>query len=117
MREALANALVHRLIESANVSAKGFRIRYRLSSGAAAGLASAVVYRRNTSREIEMSVVAHVREHGRITNRIVQNLFGVGTPRASAILGNLVERQVLQRISEASRGPTVEYGPGRLYPD
>ena len=105
------------LIEPVNASASGHRLRYRLSKAASAGLGSAIEYRRNTGRDIERSVVAHVREHGRITNRVVRNLFGVGTPRASVILRNLVEGQVLERTSESTRGPAVEYGPGRLMTD
>lgn len=105
------------LIEAVNPSARGARrSRYRLSREAAAGFGAAVVHRpkRNTAREIEDSVVAHVRKHGRITNRVIRNLFGVNTPRASVILRDLVERQVLERTSRATRGPTVEYGPGPL---
>ena len=105
------------LIEPVNASASGHRIRYRLSRAAYARLGSAVAHRRNTGREIEVTVVAYVREHGRITNRIVRNLFGVGTPRASVILRSLVERHVLERTSEAARGPAVEYGPGPLVAD
>ena len=105
------------LVEPVNASASSHRIRYRLSKAASAGLGSAVAHRRNTGREIEGTVVAYVREHGRITNRIVRSLFGVGTPRASVILRNLVERQVLERTSEAARGPAVEYGPGPLLAD
>ena len=33
------------------------------------------------------------------------------------ILRILVERQVLERTSEAARGPAVEYGPGPLLAD
>ena len=105
------------LIEPVNASASGHRIRYRLSKAASSGLGSAVEHRRNSSRDVERSVEAYVREHGRITNRIVRNLFGVGTPRASVILRKLVERQVLERTSDAARGPTVEYGPGPLMTD
>lgn len=67
------------LIEPVNASARGHRIRYRLSVAASSGLGSAVEHRRNNSRDIERSVVGYVREHGRITNRIVRSLFGVGT--------------------------------------
>lgn len=102
------------LIEPVNTSASRPRIRYRLSRFASAGLGSAVEHRRHTGYEIEQGVSAHVRKHGRITNRVVRNLFGVGTPRASAILRGLVERQVLERTSESTRGPSVEYGPGPL---
>ena len=105
------------LIEPVKAAASGHRIRYCLSENASSGLGSTVKHRRNTSREIERSVVEHVREHGRITNRVVRNLFGVGTPRASVILRNLVERRILERTSEARRGPSVEYGPGPLMTD
>ncbi len=105
------------LIEPVNASASGRRIRYRLSKAASAGLGSAVEHRRNTVRDVERSVEAYVKEHGRITNRVVRSLFGVGTPRASVILRNLVARQILERTSDATRGPTVEYGPGPLMID
>ncbi|MCY4622935.1 MAG: putative DNA binding domain-containing protein [bacterium] len=100
------------LIEPVHPIARGRPIRYRLSKGASVGLGSAVQHRRHAGHEIEAAVVAHVREHGRITNRVVRKMFGVGTPRASAILRGLVESQVLTRTSDASRGPSVEYGPG-----
>ncbi len=100
------------LIEPVHPIARGRPIRYRLSKGASVGLGSAVRHRRHAGHEIEAAVVAHVREHGRITNRVVRKMFGVGTPRASAILRGLVESQVLTRTSDASRGPSVEYGPG-----
>ena len=102
------------LIEPAGPVARGHRIRYRLSKAASTGLGSAVQHRRHTGHQIEAAVVAHVREHGRITNRVVRNMFGVGTPRASVILRGLVESEVLVRTSDAGRGPAVEYGPGPL---
>lgn len=102
------------LIEPVNPTARGRRIRYRLSKAASAGLGSAVRHRRHTGHEIKEAVVAYVREHGRITNRVVRTMFGVGTPRASAILRGFVESNILARASAASRGPAVEYGPGPL---
>jgi len=102
------------LIEPINPTARGRRIRYRLSKAASTGLGSAVQHRRHTGQEIEEAVVAYVREHGRITNRVVRNMFGVGTPRASAILRGFVESGVLLRTSDARRGPAVQYGPGPL---
>ena len=56
-------------------------------------------------------------EHGRITNGDVRSLFGVGAPRASVILRDLVQVMTLERTSESSRGPGVEYGPGLLFED
>ncbi|MCY3807111.1 MAG: transcriptional regulator [bacterium] len=105
------------LIESVGASANGALARYRLSRVAAAGLGIAVAHRRHSSSEIEAAVIAHLLEHGRITNRDVRGLFRVGSPRASVVLRELVERQILERISESDRGPAVEYGPGPLAPD
>ena len=104
------------LIERASGSAGGARARYRLSKGAIAGLTTAVTYRRHSSSEIERAVLAHLVEHGRITNRVVRSLFGVSTPRASVILRELVNTGLLERTSEVSRGPAVVYGPGPLLP-
>ena len=109
--ERIAGALPP-LIEPIHPIAHGRQIRYRLSKAASAGLGSAVQRLRHTAHEIRASVIEHVREHGRITNRVVRNMFGVGTPRASAILRGLVESRILVRTSDASRGPAVEYGPG-----
>lgn len=104
------------LITSINVAGDIARWRYRLSARATAGLGTAVAHRRYSGDEIEAAVVAHVLEHGRITNQIVRSLFGVGTPRASAILRGLVDRGMVERTSQASRGPGVEYGPGPEMP-
>lgn len=105
------------LIEPLQASASASRLRYRLSGATSAGLASAVVHRRHTRREIAERVVAYVSEHGRITNADVRNLFNVGTPRASVILRDLVQAMTLERTSDSSRGPGVEYGPGLLFED
>lgn len=104
------------LIEPASGPAGGARARYRLSKGAIAGLTTAVTSRRHSSIEIERAVLAYLVEHGRITNQVVRALFGVGTPRASVILRDLVNTGLLERTSEAKRGPAVEYGPGPLLP-
>ena len=90
-------------------------MRYRLTRSASDGLASAVVNRRHSKREIAEKVVAHVAEHGRITNGDVRALFSVGTPRASVILRDLVEAMTLERTSDSRRGPAVEYGPGPAF--
>ena len=105
------------LIEPLHASASTSRVRYRLSDASSAGLASAVVHRRHTKREIAERVVAYVSEHGRITNADVRSLFNVGTPRASVILRDLVQAMTLERTSDSSRGPAVEYGPGLLFED
>ena len=105
------------LIEPLRASASTSRVRYRLTGATSSGLASAVVHRRHTRREIAEKVVAYVSAHGRITNADVRSLFNVGTPRASAILRDLVQVMTLERTSDSSRGPAVEYGPGLLFED
>lgn len=105
-------AAASRLIEPVDAPKNEARVRYRLSPDALAGLSSAVAHHRHSSGRIETMVTEYVLEHGRITNRDVRSLFRVGTPRASAILRDLVGQQILRRTSEAKRGPAVEYGPG-----
>jgi ATP-dependent DNA helicase RecG len=90
---------------------------YRLRGEALRALGSAVSYQRRTVDELDRKVIAHVREYGKVTNRTVQNLFDVGVQRARDILRDLVQRQVLLKISEQERGPGVEYGPGPRFPD
>ncbi len=102
------------IIKPVNIRATGSRVRYRLSALAASGLGSAVRHRRNNVDQIRERVTAQVRTHGVVSNRVVRNMFGVGTPRASAILREMVGQQLLERTSEATRGPSVEYGPGPL---
>src|SRR5207247_6686447 len=66
--------------------------------------------------ELDRKVVAHVQEYGRITNQTVRNLLDVDVYRAADILGDLVGREILVKTSRASRGPSVEYGPGAQFP-
>ena len=104
------------LITSMNSSTDVTRVRYRLAARVVLELGTAVAHRRYTAGEIEAAIVAHLSEHGRITNGDVRSLFGVGTPRASAILRELVDRGVIERTSRSARGPGVEYGPGPILP-
>jgi ATP-dependent DNA helicase RecG len=90
--------------------------RYRLREHAMRVLGTAVRYRRRGTDELDRKIIAHVREYGRITNRTVRNLFDVDVNRSRDILGDLVRRDVLAKTSEASRGPSVEYGPGPTFP-
>ena len=103
------------LIEPLHGSAGTSRARYRLTSSTSVGLAAAVAQRRHSRHEIAERVVAYVSEHGRITNADVRSLFNVGTPRASVILRDLVQAMILERTSDSSRGPAVEYGPGPAF--
>lgn len=79
-------------------------------------LGTAVRYRRRATDEFDRKVIEHVREYGRVTNKTVRNLFDVDVNRARDLLGDLVRREVLVKTSQASRGPSVEYGPGPRFP-
>jgi ATP-dependent DNA helicase RecG len=81
-----------------------------------AELGSAVAYHRAPSDERDRKIVEHVDEYGSINNRTVQNLFDIDVYRASAVLRDLVARDVLVRSSEQTRGNAVRYGAGPASP-
>ncbi|MBN9754516.1 MULTISPECIES: ATP-binding protein [unclassified Pseudonocardia] len=89
---------------------------YRLRGPVLAELGSAVAYHRAPSDERDRKIVEHVQEYGSINNRTVQNLFDVDVHRGSAILRELVERGVVIRTSEQTRGNAVRYSPGPEFP-
>lgn len=89
---------------------------YRLRHDAVAALGSALAYHRRDAAELEAKVVRHVREYGYINNGTVQHLLDVNVHRASAMLRDLVSRDVLAKVSEQSRGTAVRYGPGSAFP-
>jgi ATP-dependent DNA helicase RecG len=91
--------------------------RYRLRAEAMALLGTAVRYNCRLTDEVDRKIIAHVREYGKVTNRTVKNLFDVDVNRAAEILRDLVAREILVKISQATRGPSVEYGPGVAFPD
>lgn len=88
---------------------------YRLRGAILAELGPAVAYHRAPSSERERKIAEHMSEYGSINNRTVQNMFDVDVYRASAILRDLVARDILVRTSEQQRGQTVRYGPGPSY--
>ncbi len=91
--------------------------KYQLRAQALRALGPAVGYhQRRSIDELDRKVIAHVQEYERITNRTVRNIFSVDVQRAKAILADLVRREVLVKTSEATRGPSVEYGPGQSFP-
>jgi ATP-dependent DNA helicase RecG len=104
------------MLEPTRESARRSHPNYRLRSEPLQLLGSAVLYQRRTTDEIDRKIIEHVIEYGKVTNRTVRNLFDVSTGRAAGILGNLVEREILLKTSEARRGPSVEYGRGRRFP-
>ncbi|MDQ3262958.1 MAG: putative DNA binding domain-containing protein [Myxococcota bacterium] len=104
------------LLEPTRQTARRAHPSYRLRGEALKALGSAVPYQRRTIDEIDRKVLAHVVEYGKITNRTVQNLFDLGIQRARAVLADLVQRQILVKVSDHQRGPGVEYGPGLRFP-
>lgn len=104
------------VLEPTRQSARRSHPSYRLRSEALQALGSAVSYQRRTTDEIDRKVIEHVQEYGKVTNRTIRNLLDVSTPRAAAILGDLVARDLLRKTSEAQRGPSVEYGRGPGFP-
>ena len=54
--------------------------------------------------DADRQVVAHVVEHGTVTNRTVQNLFVMTVRPANAIIDDLVRREVLVNTSVQQRG-------------
>lgn len=88
---------------------------YRLRGSVLADLGSAVSYHRAPSHERDRKIIEHLHEYGSINNRTVQNLFDVDVYRGSAILRDLVEREIVVRTSEQTRGNAVKYGPGPAF--
>jgi ATP-dependent DNA helicase RecG len=106
----------HALLEPTAGSAHRRYPNYRLRGSVLAELGSAVTYHRAPTDERDRKIVEHVDEYGSINNRTVQNLFDVDVFRASAVLRDLVARDVLVRTSEQSRGNAVRYGAGPAFP-
>lgn len=104
------------LLEPTRESRARLNPTYRLTAEALRALGSAVGYSRRTVDEIDRKVIAHVTEYGRVTNRTLQNMLDVRVSRARQILADLVEREILVKISTQQRGPGVEYGPGPRFP-
>ncbi|MEQ8716724.1 MAG: ATP-binding protein [Acidimicrobiales bacterium] len=104
------------MIEPTRESGSRRKGQYRLRADALKALGTAVRYHRRTVDEIDRKVIAHLHEYGKITNRTLQNLFDIDVYRARDILADLQQREMIVRVSEAKRGPSVEYGPGPKLP-
>lgn len=104
------------ILEATRQTARRAHPAYRLRGEVLKVLGSAVDYHRRTVDELDRKVIAHVREYGRVNNRTLQNFFDVDVIRARDILSDMVERQLLVKISAQQRGPSVEYGPGPKFP-
>ncbi|MDF1488082.1 ATP-binding protein [Tessaracoccus caeni] len=104
------------LLEPTRESARRAHPRYRLREEALTALGSAVTYRRRTTDQIDRKIIELVRETGTINSRMVRILLDLDMAGASRVLSNLVDRGVLTKTSEASRGPSVTYGKGPTFP-
>ncbi len=104
------------MLEPTRQTARRKNPSYRLRGDALKELGTAVTYRRRTADEIDRKIIATVNEIGQITNGVVQALFDVKVERASRILSDLVDRDILVKTSPHERGPRVTNGPGAKFP-
>ena len=104
------------MLEPTRASVRRLLPTYRLREHVLKELGTAVSYRRRTADEIDRKIVATVSELGQITNGVVQALLDVKVVRASRILADLVDREILVKTSPHERGPRVTYGPGPRFP-
>ena len=104
------------IIETTLESRRRRKPTYRLRSPVLESLGSAVLYQRQAIEGVDIKVISHIQDYGRINNRTLRNLFDIDVHRASALLRNLQRRGLLVKTSEQQRGPAVEYGPGPQFP-
>ncbi|MEV4847801.1 RNA-binding domain-containing protein [Micromonospora matsumotoense] len=104
------------LVEPTRGTANRTQPTYRLTADALSRLGNAVAYHGRSSDEVDRKVIEHMRDYGEINNRTVQRLFDVDVYAARDILKDLVERDLLTRTSEQTRGVAVRYGPGSMFP-
>ncbi|WP_426517965.1 ATP-binding protein [Diaminobutyricibacter sp. McL0618] len=105
-----------RLLEPTRETARRARPKYRLREEALAALGPAVTYRRRTTDQLDRKIIELVNETGTINARMVRILLDLDTIGASRVLADLVDREILVKSSEASRGPSVTYGRGKAFP-
>ncbi len=104
------------MLEPTRETVRRHNPNYRLREHVIATLGSAVTYRRRTTDEYDRKIVQLVREAGQINARIVKIALDLDSVSASRVLGDLVGREILVKTSEATRGPSVTYGPGAAFP-
>jgi ATP-dependent DNA helicase RecG len=104
------------LLEPTRETVRRARPKYRLREGALAALGPAVTYRRRTTDQLDRKIIELVNETGTINARMVRILLDLDTVGASRVLADLVEREILVKTSEATRGPSVTYGRGVSFP-
>jgi ATP-dependent DNA helicase RecG len=104
------------MLEPTRETARRHHPNYRLREHVITALGPAVTYRRRTTDEYDRKIVELVRETGQINSRVVKIALDLEGVAASRVLGDLVDRGVLTKTSEAQRGPSVTYGAGPSFP-
>ncbi len=104
------------MLEPTRQTARRRMAKYRLREHVLPELGTAGSYRRRTADEIDRKVVATVSKLGQIANGVAQALLDVKVDRASRILADLVDREILVKTSPHERGSRVTYGPGPRFP-
>lgn len=105
-----------KLLEPTRETARRAHPRFRLREEALASLGPAVTYRRRTTDQLDRKIVDLVHETSTINGRMIRILLDLDTVSASRLLSDLVDRGILVKTSEASRGPSVTYGRGPNFP-
>ncbi|TPW76764.1 ATP-binding protein [Schumannella sp. 10F1B-5-1] len=105
-----------KLLEPTRETLRRSQPKYRLREEALTALGAAVTYRRRTTDQLDRKVIDLVRETDSINGRMVRILLDLDTIGASRLLADLVERGILVKTSEATRGPGVTYGRGGAFP-
>ena len=105
------------LIEPTREKRRSRMPEYRFRERVRAELGTLLGYHRHAQDEIDRRIIEHLREYGSVSNQTVQNLFQVGVYRASAILRDLADREVIKKTEDSpARGPTVRWEPGAKFP-
>lgn len=104
------------MLEPTRETLRNVHPNYRLREHVISALGPAVTYRRRTTDEYDRKIVQLVVEVGNINARLVKIALDLETAAVSRVLSDLVERQILAKTSEATRGPSVTYGPGERFP-
>jgi ATP-dependent DNA helicase RecG len=104
------------MLEPTRETARRSHPNYRLREHVITALGPAVTYRRRTTDEYDRKIVELVREAGQINARIVKIALDLEASSVSRVLADLVERGILVKTSEATRGPSVTYGAGPAFP-
>ena len=104
------------LLEPTRETARRATPNYRLRETVLVALGAAVQYRRRTTDQLDRKVIDFVRESGTINGRMVRILLDIDTASASKVLSDLMNRGLLVKTSQSTRGPGVTYGVGEKFP-